>query len=327
MTFRTTSFISISAAMLALGCTEKEGAPAPREEAKEVVAAPTPSPTAEPTAAPTPAPEPVEDSKAIAVEVRGEGPAMLLIPGLACPPEVLQPVIDHFADSYQLNIVSLAGFGGMESVPAPLLPKYREGLVNYLRANDIKDATLIGQGLGGTLAYWIASNEPARFRAVVILEGSPALANLIYPNDELSKQLGPVEKYRDRLAAMDAAAYAKHRKFALGTMLSTESAVLKLTDLTSKGDPAAEGQAHFELFSTDIRSSLSAIQAPVLLVVGAGGTTDPAAIEATRNNFGRQLVGVKDLKISVSPSSKHFIQFDEPTFLFKEIDEFLAPKG
>jgi N-formylmaleamate deformylase len=322
MNVRYAALVVSATLMFSMGCTEKkevESQVSTRVDPKATVAA---TPTAEPT--PTPAPTPAFESKAIAVEVRGEGRPMIIIPGLACPPEVLQPVIDHYASTYQLHLVSLAGMGGMESVPAPLLPKYREGLVAYLQANDIKDATIIGQGLGGTLAYWIASNEPDRFHAVVVLEGSPAMNNLIYPNDDFEKTGPSIEKYRDRLASMDAAAYAKQRKFALGTMLSSEPNVLKMTELTSKSDPAAEGQAHYELFSTDIRSTLAAIKAPVLLIVGAGGTTDPAAIEATSKNFGRQLVAIKDLKISVSPASKHFIQFDTPDFLFAEMDEFFA---
>lgn len=325
MMFRPVALTLVATSVCLFGCTKQEEKPAtPSQE----LASAKPSPTAAPEKSPepTPAATPAPTSKAIAVEVRGEGRPLMIIPGLACPPEVLDPVLDHLKDGYQQHIVSLAGFGGMESVSAPLLPKYREALVAYLRENDLKDVTLVGQGLGGTLAYWIASNEPDRFRALIVMEGSPSLVDLIYPSNDFEMHRANIEKYRDKIASMDQAAYTKQRKFALGTMLSSATDVQKVTELTSTSDPAAEAQAHFELFSTDIRSSLAAIKAPTLLIVGAGGTTDPAAIEATRKNFGRQLVAIKEVKISVSPSSKHFIQFDDPTFLFKEIDEFLAQR-
>ena len=51
-------------------------------------------------------------SNRITVTVRGKGPDVLLIPGLACSGAVWEATVAHLEGHYRLHIVQIAGFGG-----------------------------------------------------------------------------------------------------------------------------------------------------------------------------------------------------------------------
>lgn len=46
------------------------------------------------------------------VAVKGKGPAMILIPGLASSGEVWDTTVEHFKDRYECHVLTLGGFAG-----------------------------------------------------------------------------------------------------------------------------------------------------------------------------------------------------------------------
>lgn len=69
------------------------------------------------TKAPTPAPGPATAaasfvSDRLSVEVMGDGPDVVLIPGLASSREVWRPLANRLAATHRVHLVQLAGFAG-----------------------------------------------------------------------------------------------------------------------------------------------------------------------------------------------------------------------
>jgi N-formylmaleamate deformylase len=62
------------------------------------------------------------------VSVVGEGPPILLIPGLSSPADVWADVAEHYQAHYQCHVLSLAGFGGVPAFDGPPLPAVRDAL-------------------------------------------------------------------------------------------------------------------------------------------------------------------------------------------------------
>src|SRR5262245_61908149 len=57
---------------------------------------------------------------AFAVEVRGDGRPVILIPGLACPGAVWDGTVEHLRD-HQTHALTLAGFAGQPRIDPPLM--------------------------------------------------------------------------------------------------------------------------------------------------------------------------------------------------------------
>ena len=51
------------------------------------------------------------------VKVVGQGPAVILIPGVASSGEVWQSTVETLQADYQLHILTLAGFAGVQPIP------------------------------------------------------------------------------------------------------------------------------------------------------------------------------------------------------------------
>jgi 2-hydroxy-6-oxonona-2,4-dienedioate hydrolase len=75
------------------------------------------------------------------------------------------------------------GFTGKPDYPYEI-PRYVEHLVNYMDACGIERAHLAGESLGGWVAAWLASDQPARVRSLQLLcsggtKASPAVMERI----------------------------------------------------------------------------------------------------------------------------------------------------
>ena len=52
------------------------------------------------------------DPTRFSVSVTGQGPDVVLIPGLATPGEVWDATVKHLAPTHRVHVVQVAGFGG-----------------------------------------------------------------------------------------------------------------------------------------------------------------------------------------------------------------------
>lgn len=117
------------------------------------------------------------------VTVVGEGPAIILIPGLASSGDVWQSTVAALKADYQLHVLTLAGFGGV----APLtqdawtqgfLPSQQEAVLRYIRQQNLDKPVVIGHSLGGYLALALAVTAPELIGGAVNVDGLPALGAL-----------------------------------------------------------------------------------------------------------------------------------------------------
>lgn len=117
---------------------------------------------------------------------QGRGYPLILLHGLgACSfswRENLAPLAAHF----RVVAPDLPGHG---RTPAALTPDFRletlsRGILSFLDRRGIKEAALVGNSLGGSLALLLAAAEPRRFPALALLAPAAAITRvpwLFYP--------------------------------------------------------------------------------------------------------------------------------------------------
>src|SRR5690606_9878809 len=99
------------------------------------------------------APAPSAQYTAFTVRVVGQGPPVLLIPGLSCDGSVWDATVEHLHSKYQCHVFSLAGFAGTPAVEPPFLSQVHKQIVHYVKAEKLDHPSIIGHSLGGTMAF------------------------------------------------------------------------------------------------------------------------------------------------------------------------------
>src|SRR5215469_3654925 len=89
-------------------------------------------------------------SDRITVTVRGKGPDVVLIPGLACSGAVWDATAKQLESQYRLHIVQVSGFGstnaGANASGAIVQPTV-DAIALYINTNHLKSPKIVGHSL------------------------------------------------------------------------------------------------------------------------------------------------------------------------------------
>ncbi|WP_435771738.1 alpha/beta fold hydrolase [Nocardioides sp. SYSU DS0651] len=101
---------------------------------------------------------------------RGEGPALLLLHGLACDHTTWEPVIDLLAERYTVIAPDLLGHGLSDKPRADYtLGGYANGMRDLLTVLGIDKVTVVGHSFGGGIAMQFAYQFPERTQRLMLV--------------------------------------------------------------------------------------------------------------------------------------------------------------
>jgi len=271
------------------------------------------------------------EAPAFTVKVSGHGQPMILIPGLTCPGEVWDTTVEHFKDRYECHVFSLAGFGGTpaHSTDAPFLASSRDAIVSYIRIHKLDHPVIVGHSLGGFLALDLAAKNPSLAGPLVIVDSIPFLTGVMRPGTTPDQARAGAADMRRYFDSMDNAAYEQSIRAGTNTrgMVASDEDHARIVAWSLASDRATVASAMTELFSADLRADLARIQSPTLVFaswIAYKPYTDHARIEAT---YREQYASLPHLKLVVSDTAHHFIMFDDPQWLFAQMDSFLSAQS
>jgi pimeloyl-ACP methyl ester carboxylesterase len=120
---------------------------------------------------------------AVRVEVRGDGPAVLLLHGFNETLDRWAPVWERLADCPVRAVrVDLPGFGGSSWRTDDFgLPAQAPRVLELLDHLGLARATLVGTSMGGSLAAWLAAHHPERIERLLLLAPSGFPGSLHHP--------------------------------------------------------------------------------------------------------------------------------------------------
>ncbi|HWJ65876.1 MAG TPA: alpha/beta fold hydrolase [Nocardioides sp.] len=102
--------------------------------------------------------------------VKGSGPAVLLLHGLACDHTTWSPVIDRLAQRYTVIAPDLLGHGLSDKPRADYtLGGYANGMRDLLTVLGIDKVTVVGHSFGGGVAMQFAYQFPERTQRVLLV--------------------------------------------------------------------------------------------------------------------------------------------------------------
>jgi len=267
-------------------------------------------------------------SDRIAVEVKGSGPDVVLIPGLGSSPRVWDTTVAALP-GYRYHIVHVAGFDGLAAganANGPVVAPVAEEIARYVSAQHLRKPALVGHSLGGTLALMVAARHPELSSKVMVVDMMPFLGAIFAGPNATPAQLAAVaEQIHQGIAAGTGEARRKQTEQTIAGMVRTEAMRPVAVRQSLASDAAVSGEAMAELITTDLRPELAKIKVPmtVLWVVPTGAPLTEAQLTAF---YKASYANVPQAVLTHVPDSAHFIMWDNPAVFRAELKAFLSAK-
>jgi len=265
------------------------------------------------------------DAHPFAIETAGQGRSVYLVSGLSNAGDVWDDLAARLRQAgYRTHVLTLSGFGGRPALgDGPFLPPVRDALAVELAQRERRKPVVIGHSLGGFLAFWLGATESPHLAGIIAIDGVPFLPALGDPSATPESQAASAEGIRSFMASLSHEQLARQSRMSLQAMLQDESERERIVQTSTRSDPAAMSRAVAELMTTDLRSLMTDVAVPELLLQAADSGSNPAL----RAAFGAQIAAIPEHRHVVAERGSHFIQLDDPEFTAREVLAFLEALG
>jgi pimeloyl-ACP methyl ester carboxylesterase len=267
------------------------------------------------------------------VEVTGHGRPMILIPGLSSSGDTWKTTVAHYQDRFTCHVLTLAGFAGVPPIPAPLLATARTELAMYIRTQHLDRPIIVGHSLGGTLALAVAADHPDLVGPLVIVDSLPFLAGPQFQANTPDEARAGIAAMRAYMTNETPKQYEDYVRSGAATtfMVTSPSDLETIKGWGLASDQRTVAEAMADLMGLDLRDDVARITSPTLVLgtwsglheqLKKYGTDVPRA--AFVQTFDQQFAKVPKLHFALAETSRHFIMFDDPQWLFQQMDAFVA---
>ena len=281
-----------------------------------------------------PCPTGLVEGKRITVLVEGDGPDVVLIPGLSSTRTVWDTTADQLKAKHRLHRVQIRGFGDAAGVNAegPVLDPMMREVADYID-DCITDQgraapAIIGHSMGGLTGLMIAARVPQEVGKLMIVDALPFIGTLFNP----AATVDSIKPQAEQMAAMMRAQYGQPAPTGpvsdpgpvsmVGGMSNQPAGRTAIVGWMRAADARVTAQVFHDVMTTDMRGELAAVTAPVTLLYAQDDSLIPA--ERAKAAFEPQYVGVAKFTAHMVPGSRHFIMLDQPEAFAKAVDDFLA---
>lgn len=259
------------------------------------------------------------------VEVTGEGPDVILIPGLASSRDVWDATVAQLSATHRVHAVQLAGFAGEPAAAAagdgPVVAPLVAELNRYIDANDIENPAVIGHSLGGLSALMLAKTHPDSVGRVMIVDALPFFSVLMNPAATVESVTPAAAAARDQMIAMSDAQFAAGQGMTMARLVRSEAARPTLVNWSVTSDRSVMARAMYDVMTTDLRGDLAGIETPVTVVYAADPAMGPEAM--ITGLYTQSYAALPNVTMVRVDQSFHFVQLDQPAAFATAVADFL----
>jgi pimeloyl-ACP methyl ester carboxylesterase len=258
------------------------------------------------------------------VEVRGKGPDVILIPGLASSRAVWEPTAKALEGRYRLHIVQVNGFAGSPAganAQGPIVDGIVEELAAYVVDNKLDRPAVIGHSMGGFTGLALARRHPESVGRLMVVDAFPFFSILINAKDAAAAEPMAAQT-RANFATMSEADLLKVQTRTMASLVKDEKGRQDAIAWSMASDRQVVGQVTYEIMTSDLRGELSAITTPVTVLYAKDasmGFVGNIVGGVYKDNY----AGLKGVKIVQIDNSLHFIMLDQLEAFLREVETFL----
>jgi pimeloyl-ACP methyl ester carboxylesterase len=254
----------------------------------------------------------------VQVEKSGKGTPVIYLPGFGCPGRIWKETAAFLGKGYSSHFVTYAGFDGTTAIDTPWYSAVRDGLVDYIKSQQLKKVYVVGHSMGGNLATDLAALLPDRVTKVVLVDAIPCMREVMMPGVK-AEQIQYISPYNKQLLEMQAEPFKKMAAAMSANMTSSKEKTDTITSWMVKADRKVYVFGYTDLLKLDLRPVLPSVKAPVL-ILGAGFPNR----EMIEKNYNKQYEALSNKEILIADKSRHFIMFDEFEWMVRNIQQYFS---
>lgn len=259
------------------------------------------------------------------VEVRGQGPDVILIPGLTSSAAVWRDTARRLEGRYRVHLVQVAGFAGAApggNAEGPVVVPLADEIAAYIADRKLDHPAIIGHSMGGFTALLIAARHPDAVGRVMIVDALPFFSVLINPAATAAGIEPQAAAFRDSLIDQTDAAFAASQPRVVAGLARTEDARAPALAWSLASDRGVMARATYDVMTTDLRGELASIGVPVTVVYArdpAMGFFAGIVDQVYAANYA-PLPGVALRRVD---GAFHYLMLDQPDLFAAEVEGFL----
>ncbi|MDP3802552.1 alpha/beta fold hydrolase [Brevundimonas sp.] len=275
--------------------------------------------------APIPAMQGAFASDRLSVEVVGDGPDVILIPGFASSREVWRAEAERLKATHRVHLVQLAGFAGepWSHGDGPFVGPMADELARYVREAGLERPAVIGHSMGGMTGLLLAQQHPDLVGRLMSVDSLPFFSAMFGPQVTAEAARPFADQAAAGILAADEAGFrARQGRTAIG-LVRDPATRATVVEWSMASDRRAMAAAIREVMTTDLRPGLTAMTTPVWAIYAsdADGGAQAAGADAL---WGREYAPLPGVRLARVDGSRHFIMADQPERLAELVDQFLA---
>jgi N-formylmaleamate deformylase len=261
------------------------------------------------------------------VEVSGTGQPLFMIPGATCSGHEWDETITHYKGKFQFHVFTLAGYAGLAPLKnGPYLDSFRLQIEQYIRDNHLSRVILMGHSIGGFLSLLIGIDSLPEIQKIVIIDAMPFFAGAMNPAASAGFSEEKAKMTFMAYNSMNDSAMFRNQLAAAKYLCNDSTHWNQIATWGMKSDKKTMAYSITEMMGNDLRQAVSAIQIPVLVL--AAYSASPQFPAYTREFALKTYINQYDAcsKCSIDMAeggTKHFIMYDNPAWMYKELDGFI----
>ncbi len=261
----------------------------------------------------------------IAVTVTGQGPDVILIPGLASSGAVWDATVKQLAANHRVHVVQVAGFAGASvggNAEGPVFDPLVEAVDGYIKSAGLKSPAVIGHSMGGLTGLALARRHPEDLSRLMIVDSLPFYAVLFSPAATVEAVKPQAAAMRDGMTTMAPETFAAQQAMTMPRLVKSPEGLKAALEWSRSSSQSVVARAMYDVLTTDLRGELASVTTPTTMlypydpVMGA----PPATIDQTYVGAYATLKGVRLERID---GSFHFIMLDQPAAFAAAVERFL----
>lgn len=259
------------------------------------------------------------------VEVRGQGPDVILVPGLASSRDVWTATARQLEGRYRVHLVQVAGFAGATAAgnaAGPVVEPLADEIVAYIADQRLDHPVIIGHSMGGFTALLIAAHHPDSVGRVMVVDALPFFSVLLGPSATVEAVTPQAARFRDAVIAQSDAAFAAGQPGVMATLVKSPDARARPLAWSLASDRGVMARATYDVMTTDLRGDLARITAPVTVLYAR----DPDmgfAFSRVDGLYADNYAALKGVRLRPVDGAFHFIMLDQPQAFAAEVEAFL----
>lgn len=261
-------------------------------------------------------------SDRLSVEVMGQGPDVVLIPGFASSREVWRPLARRLSASHRVHLVQLAGFAGEAWThgDGAFVQPAVDDLARY--AATLNRPAIIGHSMGGLAGLLLAQQHPEAVGRVMSVDSLPFFSAMFGPQATPETAKPFADQAAAAILSADAAGFRRQQEQTAAGMMRQAAGRAALIDWSMASDRQAMASAIREVMTTDAHPGLAAMTTPVWAVYAsdANGGASAALADAL---WRREYAALPGVTLKRVDDARHFIMIDQPERLDALVDAFL----